>query len=77
MAADVKKEATKEMELTNILGQTKRLFASVFLAFSLCGIAFAHQTKQVKQKHRVNLITAQQATQQEPADDGSRYEWFY
>ena len=65
------------MKLTNILGQTNRSFASVFLAFSLFGFLFPHQTKLVKQNHRVNLITTEQATQQEPAGDGSQYEWFY
>jgi hypothetical protein len=73
----IKKEATKEMKLMNLFGQTNRSFASVFLAFSLFGFLFPHQTKQVKQNHRVNLITTEQATQPEPADDGSQYEWFY
>ena len=73
----VKKEATKEMKLTNILGQTNRSFASIFLAFSLFGFLFPHHTKQVKPNHQVNLITSEQATQREPADDGSQYEWFY
>ena len=67
----------KKMKLTNILGQTNRSFASVFLAFSLFGFLFPHQANQVKQNHHVNLITTEQATQQEPADDGSVYEWFY
>ena len=65
------------MKLTNILGQASRSLASVFMAFSLIGFLFPHQTKQVKQDHRIYLHTAEQATQQEPADDGSRYEWFY
>jgi hypothetical protein len=73
----VKKEATKKMKLTDILRQTNRSFASVFLAFSLFGFLFPHQTKPVKQNHRINLITTEQATQPEPADDGSQYEWFY
>jgi hypothetical protein len=55
------------MKLPNILGQTNRSFASVFLAFSLFGFLFPHQTKQVKQNHPVNLITTEHATQQEPA----------
>jgi hypothetical protein len=65
------------MKLTNILGQTNRSFASVFLAFSLFGFLFPHQANPVKQNHQVNLTTTEQATQQEPADDGSQYEWFY
>ena len=67
----------KEMKLTNILGQTNRSFASVFLAFSLFGFLFPHHANQVIQNHQVNLTTTEQATQQEPADDGSVYEWFY
>ena len=67
----------KKMKLTNILGQTNRSFASVFLAFSIFGFLFPHHADQVKQNHQVNLITTEQATQQEPADDGSVYEWFY
>jgi hypothetical protein len=71
----VQKEVTKEMKLTNILGQTNRSFASVFVAFSLFGFLFPHHANQVKQNHKVNLITTEQATQQEPADDGSQYAW--
>jgi hypothetical protein len=55
------------MKLPNILGQTNRSFASVFLAFSLFGFLFPRQTKRVKQNHHVNLITTEHATQQEPA----------
>jgi hypothetical protein len=47
------------------------------LAFGMFGFLFPHQANQVKQNHQVNLITTEQATQQEPADDGSVYEWFY
>ena len=65
------------MKLTNILGQTERSFASVFLAFGLFGFLFPHQNQPVKQNHRVNLITTEQATQPEPADNGSQYQWFY
>jgi hypothetical protein len=65
------------MKLTNILGQTNRSFASVFLAFGLFGFLFPHPANQVKQHHQVNLTTTEQVTQQEPADDGSQYEWFY
>jgi hypothetical protein len=66
------------MKLTNFLGQTNRSFASVFVALSLFGFLFPHQANQVKQNHRVNMITSEQTTQQpKPADDGSAYEWFY
>jgi hypothetical protein len=65
------------MKLTNLLGQTNRSFASVFLAFSLFGFLFPHQANQIKQHHQVNLITTEQTTQPEPAEDGSVYEWFY
>jgi hypothetical protein len=75
--AFLQKEVTNEMKLSNILGQPNRSFASVFLAFSLFGFLFPHQVNQAHQNHRVNLTTAEQATHQEPADDGSQYEWFY
>jgi hypothetical protein len=65
------------MKLTNVLAQTNRSFASVFLAFSLLGFLFPHQADQVKQNHQVNLRAAEQTAQPEPADDGSQYEWFY
>jgi Ca2+-dependent lipid-binding protein len=64
------------MKLPNILGQTNQSFASVFFAFTLFGFLFPHQAKQVKRNH-ANLTTTEQATQPEPADDGSQYEWFY
>ena len=65
------------MKLTNFLGQTNRSFASVFLALSLFGFLFPHHANQVKQNHRVNMITSEQTTHQpNPADDGSAYEWF-
>jgi hypothetical protein len=69
----------KEMKLTNFLGETNRSFASVFLAFSLFGFLFPHHANQVQANpnHRVNLTTTEQATEPEPADDGSVYEWFY
>ena len=73
----LKEEVEKQMKLTNLLGQTNRSFASVFLAFSLFGFLFPHHAKQVKQNHQVNLVTAEEATQPEPANDGSQYEWFY
>jgi hypothetical protein len=65
------------MKLTNFLGQANGSFASVLLAVSLFGFFFPDHTKQVKQNHQVNLTTTEQVTPQEPADDGSRYEWFY
>ncbi len=67
----------KTMKLTNILGQTNRSFASVFLAFSLFGFLFPHQANQVKENHQVHLTRTEQVPKQEPADDGSVYEWFY
>jgi hypothetical protein len=67
----------KKMKLTNILGQNNRSFASVFLAFSLFGFLFPHQANQVKENHQVHLTTTEQVPKQEPADDGSVYEWFY
>ena len=65
------------MKLTNILGQTNRSFASVLLAFSLFGFLFPHKADRLHQNHQVNLRTTEQATQPEPGDDGSQYEWFY
>jgi hypothetical protein len=47
------------------------------LAFSLFGFLFPHHANQVKENHQVNLTTTEQVPQQEPADDGSAYEWFY
>jgi hypothetical protein len=71
------KEVTKEMKLTNVLAQTNRSFASVFLAFSLFGFLFPHKADQIKYNQQVNLRTTEQTAQPEPADDGSQYEWFY
>jgi hypothetical protein len=65
------------MKLTNVLGQTNRSFASVFLAFSLLGFLFPHKADQVRQNNQVNLRATQQEAQPNPADDGSQYEWFY
>jgi hypothetical protein len=73
----VHKEAPKGMKLTNILGQANGSFASILLAISLFGFLFPDHAKQAKQNHRVNLTTTEQVTTQEPADDGSQYEWFY
>lgn len=71
------KEATKGMKLTKILGQTNGSFAGILLAISLFGFLFQDHAKQAKQNHRVNLTTTGQVATQEPADDGSQYEWFY
>jgi len=65
------------MKLTNILGQANGSFASVVLAISAFGFLFPNHAKQVRQNHRANLTTTEQVTTQEPADDGSQYEWFY
>jgi hypothetical protein len=35
------------------------------------------EQNQEKPNHQVNLRTSEQATDREPADDGSQYEWFY
>lgn len=65
------------MKLTNILGQANGSFASVVLAISVFGFLPPNHAKQVRQNHRANLTTTEQVTTQEPADDGSQYEWFY
>ena len=65
------------MKLSSLISKSHQSFASVFLAFSLFGFLFPHQTKQVKPNHQVNLRTSEQATDREPADDGSQYEWWY
>jgi len=65
------------MKLSSLISKSHQSFASVFLAFSLFGFLFPHQTKEVKPNHQVNLRTSEQATDREPADDGSQYEWWY
>jgi hypothetical protein len=70
------KEATKVMKLTNVLGRASRPFAGVLLALSLLGF-FPLYAKQRHQDHRINLIKSERVKSQEPADDGSRYEWWY
>jgi peptidase E len=65
------------MKLSSLISKSHHSFASVLLAFSLFGFLFPHQTKQVKPNHQVNLRTSEPATDREPADDGSDYEWFY
>jgi hypothetical protein len=62
---------------SNIISKSRQTFASVFLAFSLFGFLFPHHKNQVKPNHQVNVRTSEQATDREPADDGSVYEWFY
>jgi hypothetical protein len=66
-----------QMKLSSLISNSHQSFASVFLAFSLFGFLFPHQTKEVKPNHQVNLRTSEQATDREPADDGSQYEWWY
>jgi hypothetical protein len=66
-----------QTKLSSLISKSHQSFASVFLAFSLFGFLFPHQTNQVKPNHHVNLRTSEQATDREPADDGSQYEWFY
>jgi len=65
------------MKLSSLISKSHQSFASVFLAFSVFGFLFPHQTKQVKPNHQVNLRTSEQATDREPADEGSQYEWWY
>jgi hypothetical protein len=65
------------MKLPNFIRYSHQSFAGIFLAFSLFGFLFPHQTNQVNPNHQVNLRTSEPATTQEPADDGSQYEWFY
>jgi hypothetical protein len=64
------------MKLTNLVGETNRSFASVFLALSLFGFLFPHHANKIRQNHEVNLTTSEQAAQPKQADDGSVYEWF-
>jgi hypothetical protein len=64
-------------KLSNLFSKAHQSFASIFLAFSLFGFLFPHQTNQVKPNHQVNLRASEQTTEREPADDGSEYEWFY
>jgi hypothetical protein len=66
-----------QTKLSSLISKTHHSFASVFLAFSLFGFLFPHQTNQVNPHHQVNLRTSEQATDREPADDKSQYEWWY
>ena len=66
-----------QTKLSSLLSNSHRSFASVVLAFSLFGFLFPHHQNQAKLNHQVNLRTSEQATDREPADDGSQYEWFY
>jgi hypothetical protein len=69
--------SSMRIELSSLISETHRSFASIFLAFSLFGFLFPHHANQVKPNHQVNLRTTEQVTDREPADDGSVYEWFY
>jgi len=48
------------MKLSSLISKSHQSFASVFLAFSLFGFLFPHQTHQVKSNHQVNLRASQQ-----------------
>jgi hypothetical protein len=65
------------MKLTNLLGQTNRSFASVFLAFSLFGFLFPHHANQVQANHQINLNTREQATHEQTDNWDQEYVWFY
>jgi hypothetical protein len=72
--------SSMQTKLSSLISNTHRSFASVCLAFSLFslfGFLFPHHRNEVKPNHQVNLKTTEQATDREPADDGSVYEWFY
>jgi len=66
-----------QRQLSSLISNTHRSFASVLLAFSLFGFLFPHHRNQVKPSHQLNLRTTEKAADPEPADDGSVYEWFY
>jgi hypothetical protein len=66
-----------QTKLSGLISKSHHSFASVSLALSLFGFLFPHKTNQVKPNHQVNLRASEQATDREPADDGSQYEWFY
>jgi hypothetical protein len=48
------------MKLSSLISKSHESFASVFLAFSLFGFLFPHQTKEVKPNHQVNLRMSEQ-----------------
>ena len=48
------------MKLSSLISKSHQSFASVFLAFSLFGFLFPHQTKEVKPNHQVNMRTSEQ-----------------
>ena len=48
------------MKLSSLISKSHQSFASVFLAFSLFGFLFPHQTKEVKPNHQVNLRMSEQ-----------------
>ena len=70
-------DCSMQTKLSSLISKSNRTFVSVFLAFSLFGFLFPHQTNHVKPNHQVNLRTTEQAADREPADDGAQYEWFY
>src|SRR4051812_8613974 len=53
-------DCSMETKLSNPISKNNRTFASVFLALSLFGFLFPHQTNQVKSNHQVNLRTSEQ-----------------
>jgi hypothetical protein len=65
------------MKLTNLLGQTNRSFASVFLAFSLFGFLFPHHNGQVTPNHQVHLSMSRPAATEQTENSAPDYEWFY
>jgi hypothetical protein len=68
----------KQMKLTNLIQQSNRSFASVFLAFSLFGFLFPHHANQVTGRHQVNLQQSEQKANQQTNDwTDPTYEWFY
>jgi hypothetical protein len=69
--------SSMQTKLSSLISNAHRSFANVFLAFSLFGFLFPDHRNQVKSNHQPNLKTTEQATDREPADDGSVYEWFY
>ena len=49
-----------QMKLSSLISNSHQSFASAFLAFSLFGFLFPHQTKEVKPNHQVNLRMSEQ-----------------
>ena len=65
------------MKLSNLATQSYRSFASVFLAFSLFGFVFAHQTHPTGEHHPVNQKMSLQTSKPETNTTDPGYEWFY